>query len=791
MKRTLFFCVAAFLAGIYAAYFVPDLISVLYLGLFSFVLLVLACFKKPVLPYLFMVLFFLFGVLLLHGAQQVEKRPMYAYAGEYVTLCGDIIEEPQVKEGGKQTVIARVNHLSFLQDEVDLSERVRLSVPAGEQKLSFGDSFSAVCLLSVPNSNQNSGGFDFKLYLESKEIFFTGRVERGTLTKTGTFSLTLGEKLYRLNRKCGEAISAVMPKDGAAVLRAVALGDKSTMSDELYENLKVSGLSHMTTVSGMHVTTFISAIYILLSLLKRNKYKFFIPICGVILLFMLFTGASPSVVRASIMSVLALIAYLFYRKEDSLTSLGLSAGIIAVCNPFSVFDIGFILSFGATLGILLFAGPLQKRLFVWLRLDRKKSIWAKGLRAIVATVCVTFSAQLFLLPILSVLFGYVSLWCFITNVLAAPVLSVLLVGGLLIGFLGLLHPWISLPVAGFVYPFVKFFLLIVSTFGKLDFGVVTLGAFSPFGFYVYGLLLVALHGFLTKRYWQMMVTGLCVPVLVICMLVVQIGFPKAQVTFINVGQGDCALIQLPGGVTALVDGGGAEYDTDYDVGEEVVIPYLQKEGVRKLTYVIASHPHGDHIGGLKTVIAEMPIENLLIPAGFSDNPEGADFVELAKARGACVEELSSGDAKLLGKDGLLEVLMPDDNWLFVAEDENDLSLVFRLRYGNNTILFTGDLGESGEAYLVEKYPQKLSATILKAGHHGSGSSTSEAFLDRVAPQYVYIPCGKNHFGHPSDAVLGRLAEYDATVFRADEDLDVTFVLNKREVQSIKKGGKTP
>ena len=162
----------------------------------------------------------------------------------------------------------------------------------------FGDSFTAICLLSKPASLQNSGGFDYKLYLMSKEIFFTGRIEKGTLEKTGTFSLSLSERLYQLNRKCGQAISDALPKEPAALLKAVALGDKSAMSDELKKDLSVSGLSHMTAVSGMYVTTLLSFVYIILSLLKRNKYKFFLPVCGVILLFMLFTGATPSVVRA-------------------------------------------------------------------------------------------------------------------------------------------------------------------------------------------------------------------------------------------------------------------------------------------------------------------------------------------------------------------------------------------------------------------------------------------------------------------------------------------------------------
>ena len=792
MKRKLFFCMAALLAGIYAAYFIPNLISVLFLTILAFVLLVLAVCRKRVLTYLLLVLCFLAGAFYLQSADTIEKRPMHSYVGEYVTICGDVIEEPEKNaKDGTMTVIARVNHLSFLKDEVDLNERMRLFVPAGEKALKFGDSFSAVCLLSLPASNQNSGAFDFKLYLKSKEIFFTGTVERGTLEKTGTFSLSFTERLYQLNRNCGRAISHRLPEESAAVLRAISLGDKSTMSNSLKDDLKISGLSHMTAVSGMHVTTFISAVYILLSLLKRNQYKFFLPVCGVILLFMLFTGASPSVVRASVMSVLALVAYKLYRKEDSLTSLGFAAGIIAVLNPFAVFDVGFILSFGATLGILLFGAPLQNRLLAWFHLAGRKGFWIKILQALVATFSVTFSAQLFLLPLVSVLFGYTSLWGFITNILAAPLLSVMLVCGLLIGFSGLLHPWLSVPVCGFVYPFVKLFLWIVHSFGKLEFGVVTIGIFSLTGFYVYGLLLIAFYGLLKKRYRQALLTGVCVPVLVVCMLVSQVVFPKAQVTFINVGQGDCTLLKLPGGVTALIDGGGSAYDSDYDVGREVVLPYLQKAGVRKLTYVIATHPHSDHIGGLKTVVTEMPVENLLIPIGFCEVGEGATFVNQANELGISVTELFAGNSIPLGKDGVLEVLMPEAIWLEQAESENDTSLVFRFCYGENAVLFPGDLEAGGEAYLAGHASGNLSADILKAGHHGSVGATSEVFLEQIHPQYVYIPCGKNHFGHPSSEVLDRLFKHNVTVFRADEDLDVTFILNKHEIQAIKKGGKTP
>lgn len=790
MKRTLFFCMAAFLVGIYAAYLIPELISVLFLGTLAFFLLIISFFKRETVPYLAVILCFLFGAMYLQGVDRVEKRPLYDYMNEYVTVTGDVIEEVEIDDNGSAKFVAQISHLSFLRDEVDVKEKVRLWIPAGEKIPAFGERFSAVCLFSIPNSKGNSNGFDYRLYLKSKEIFFSGEVEPGTMTVVGRFPLSFTECLYDLNRNCGRAISQVLPEEAAAVLKAVALGDKSTMPDGLYEHLQVSGLSHMTAVSGMHVTTFLTAIYVLLSLLKRNKYKFLFPICGVVLLFMLFTGASPSVVRATIMSVLALVSYLFYRKEDSLTSLGFSAGIIALCNPFSVFDTGFILSFGATLGILLFAEPMMKRVLSLFRLQGKKGFGANLAIAVVTTLCVTLSVQLMLVPIVSMLNGDISLWCFVTNMLAAPVLPFLLVGGLLIGFLGLIHPWVALPVAWFTYPFIKLFLLVVHSFGKLAFGLMALGSFGLFGMYVYGLGLVSFHRLLHKKYLQTALISISCLLLLVCGLLVFIAFPRAQVSFINVGQGDSTLVKLPHNITMLVDGGGAAYETDYDVGKEVVLPYLQKEGVRKLDYVVATHPHQDHIGGLFAVLTEMPVKTLLVPIGFDQEQMGIELLQKAKEKGTQVVYLATGDEVILCDGAHIKVLMPSDEWLRQAENKNDLSLVFELCYGENTVLFMGDLEQAGEEWLIKTSPLEQ-ITVLKAGHHGSAGATGEALLGQVKPQYAYIPCGKNSFGHPSKETLVRLAHSGTVVFRADKDLDVTFIFNKKEIQSIQTGGKTP
>lgn len=516
LKRSVFFCMLAFLAGVYAAYFIPNAICVAPLLFAALFLLVLACFQKCPLSYFFILVFFLTGAIYFSQVDRPERNPLYPYLDEYVTVTADVISDAEKNETtGDMTFTARVRQLSFLKEEISLKENVRMSLPAGEPVPKFGESFQAICRLSLPEDFSDDDGFDYALYLKSKKISFLGDIERGSCKEAGTFSLSLTERLYVINRSCGKSISALLPKDAADLVKAVSLGDTTAMSDELQQSLAFSGLSHMTAVSGMHVTILISVLYMLPSILKRNKHKYILPIVSLILLFMLFTGASPSVVRAAIMSIVSLVAVFFCRRADGITSLGVAAGLIVAINPFSAFNIGFMLSFGATMGILLFAKPLEERVLTLFRLTNCENPVLRILSSIFSLLCVSFSAQILILPIVSRVFGYTSLWGFITNLLTAVLLPFILVAGLFIGFLGLLHPWLAWPVAGFVYPFAKVFLAIASGFGRLEFGVVKISALGPFGFYVYSLVLYGFYQLLKRRYRKMSVSLLSVLMLLL------------------------------------------------------------------------------------------------------------------------------------------------------------------------------------------------------------------------------------------------------------------------------------
>ncbi|MGN1059181.1 MAG: DNA internalization-related competence protein ComEC/Rec2, partial [Clostridia bacterium] len=781
----------ALMAGIYAACLIPDCLPVPLLFLGAWILFVSLFFTKGGRLPFFMILFFLVGAFHLKNADDITKRPLYPYLQEYVTVTADAASEPVYNEqNGSSRITARLRRVSFLDEELEPDETVYLTIPAKEPVPRFGQRFTAVCLFDLPRDAMNRGGFDYALHLKSKGIFFRGKAERGTLAVTGDFPLSAADRLYRLNRRCGRVLARQLPPDAAAVLQAMVLGDSSTMSEELRSCQQVSGLSHVMSVSGMHISTLVSVLYVLFAVLNRNKYKYIWLTGGLILFFMFFTGASPSVMRACIMGILVLVAQVFRRQADPLTSLAAAAGMIVLANPLAAFDAGFMLSFAAMLGLLLLTDPLKKCLLRLFYLEDSTGAAPRLASGMLTYLAVTFSAQLFLLPVVSWIFGYTTLWGFVAGLLAAPLEPVMLVGGLLISFLGLIHPAAAALVSGFTYPFVKLFLLIVYTFGHLKRGLMTIGAFTAFGVYVYGLSLFLFERLLRKKFRQCLVPALSLPVL-LCVYLVFSALPgeTAQLTFINVGQGDCTLLRLPRGVNMLIDGGGTpSHQGDYDVGGQIVLPYLRKAGVRRLDYVIASHPHEDHIRGLTSLLDSVPVERVVVPAGFREDAAGAAFLQKAAERQAAVSELTAGDMLSLSADCTIKALLPDTQWLSAADNENDKSLVLQFQFGRNTALFTGDLETAGEERLVSQTQAEGRTGILKAGHHGSVTSTTDAFLDWAEPQYAYIPCGQNNFGHPAPETLERLAAHGVTVYRADKDKDVTFVLSKTGIRSIRKGG---
>jgi len=250
------------------------------------------------------------------------------------------------------------------------------------------------------------------------------------------------------------------------------------------------------------------------------------------------------------------------------------------------------------------------------------------------------------------------------------------------------------------------------------------------------------------------------------------------VTVIDVGQGDCSLIQLPNGKTVLVDAGsGGVGWNPFDAGTTIVVPFLKKMGVKHIDYIVMTHPHSDHIGGVRPVVKELSV-GTLVDSGFPASEADYEMImEIAKRKNLGLLEVHAGDTLNWDKDCEIKVLSPPKNYIMGGQSPvNENSIVFKLTYKDVSFLFTGDAEKEAGKKIVRAFKDDLLCTFLKVSHHGSKNSlTYNWFLDWAQPVISVICVGQNTWGHPHRGTIKALESYGSLVYRTDRDGTIRFV----------------
>ena len=538
-----------------------------------------------------------------------------------------------------------------------------------------------------------------------------------------------------------EALGECFPDDTAAFAKALLVGEREEMDYETKTALRLSGISHVVAVSGLHVTILFTLVFTLG--LHRRWLTAIIGI-PVLLIFAAVAGFSPSITRACIMQCMMILAMCFEMDYDPPTALAFSVLIMLAVNPLTVLSISFQLSAGCMAGILLLREPLSK----WLRRYLPRYI-ASGM-------AVTLSAISLTTPLAALYFDCVSLVGVLTNLLILWVVTfifwgILAVCGLAVfwswgaGALGWLLSWLIRYVLAVAKILSRFPLAAVYTCN--DYVVVWLA-------FVYVLLAV----FLLQQKKQP-VTLLCCGALGL-LLAVGIGWAEpmmddCRVNVLNVGQGQCILLQSEGR-TWMVDCGG---DDDEDVAD-IAADTLLSRGITRLDGVILTHYDRDHAGALTNLLTRIPADVVLMPD--MEDPEGLrEQIENPV--------IVSSDLALSYGSTEMTLFAP-----LKGETGNESSLCVLFSAANCDILITGDRTALGEALLLN-HTELPKLEILIAGHHGSAYSTSEELLAATKPAIVAVSAGKNNpYGHPAGELLARLNEYGCAVYRTDLDGDLIF-----------------
>jgi competence protein ComEC len=703
------------------------------------------------------------------------------------TILGRIDDRPEHRQGRTRFVL-EAREFGRGTSRHAVRGKIRVTAQGDLSDLGMGDLVTFRGHLRDIRNFGNPGGFDYRRHMALEGIRARSFAQQGSVTLVSPASRRHWRvRLDGLRSDLAGRMERTLnshPESTISTLKALAIGDRSGITPHLREAFTRAGVGHVLAISGLHIgmvaaVTFAAARWLLSwipFMLRRawtRKGAALISLAAVVA-YAVLAGLSASTQRAAIMVAVFLLTYWVGRPHDWLNALAMAALVIAVIHPPAVMSISFQLSFAAVAVILFGLARVSHS-----NGEQQPGIFQRYLRRLLAFLWVSILAILGTLPLVMRYFNEVSLAGPLVNLLVVPLVGMVVVPG---GLLGVLLAGVAPPLADGCWQIaawsLDFMLAIITAVSQWSFAAVQTVTPSEIEIVLfYALAGVVLAWFRGRRY----VWVLCIVLAAGLADGVYWGYQRffkrnLDVTVLDVGQGSANLVQLPGGYTILVDGGGFGDNRVFDVGRSIVAPYLGRLKIRTLDLVVLSHANSDHLNGLIYLL-----EHFTVKAVWS-NHEPADtmgyrlWLEAIRRREITHLPFARLDRRMDHKGVSIEILAPSADFMARREAErwrdlNNNSLVLRVCKEDVSIIFPGDICRDAENEIVRRLgPERLRSTILVVPHHGSRYSSSSTFLEAVRPDEAVVSAGwHNRFGFPHGAVLGRLEDVSSRVWRTDTD----------------------
>jgi competence protein ComEC len=687
-------------------------------------------------------------------------------------------------------------------DGREASGKVRVNVRDEALPAGYGDRVSLSGRLYPPRGYRNPGGFDYPAYLARHGVHAVLSLSRGTDVRVFEQGSGVLRAIQDIRDRIRQAMLAGLKGDGSAILLAMTIGEEGSLTEDLRERFMAAGVTHIISISGSHLGMVAVICFWLtrsaLFLLPERSYHWLtihadprkiaalatvIPV----VFYAFLAGGQVATIRSLIMILAGLTTLILDREEDLPSALAIAAFISLIADPQALFDISFQLSY---LSVLCIAFVVSTWNALELRPDTRAG---KLLHSGLLLFSISVAAALVTGPLVAFYFHQVSFAGIAANMVVVPFAGAVVVPlGLTSGILSILTG--SLPFAVVNQFFADVFVALVSFFARIPFAAVHLPSPGPLLAIGHAGLLIASALWFRARLFathrpleapkQPPRGALAAMAISAAAIVLSAAFPllrphESQVTFVDVGQGDCALVETAAGRTILIDGGGTR-DNRFDVGRSVLAPYLWDRGIRDIDLVILSHPHPDHMNGLRAVLRKFTVREVWGSGLDTDLPGYADLQEIIRQRRIPFRKVSEGDHMRIG-EVYIAVLHPGatvrQRTKKAYAAENDRSLVVRLELAGRTLLFAGDIHAEGERELQRNVPD-LAVDLVKVPHHGSRTSSSRDLVAAFRPAVAVITVGDgNPYHHPSRSTETRYRENGATVYRTDRHGAITVRLS--------------
>lgn len=688
--------------------------------------------------------------------------------GDPGVLAGRLIGDPTSRaRGGERSTVFDIEALAWRADGADtrsLRGRVRVTLRAPALQADDGDTLLLRTRLRRAPGERNPGGFDYRAFLARQGIDALATVRpEGVLEVRGGAGAFWREHLVRpLRQAVRRALTRHLSGDVAGVLQGMLLGDRFAIPAQVQERFRHTGLAHALVISGLHVGLVALFVLTVLRLVGLPPPAAQVATTVALLLYAAAAGLQAPVVRATVMAAILLLGRAVRRRGEGGNSLGVAAVVLLAADPAALLTLSFQLSFAATAAILALCGPLER----WLR-ERDEGGHRNVHRWLLTPLAVTLAAQTGTAPFVLWHFQQWAPLSILSNLVVVPLLGLCVCLGLLTALLGSVWTVALLPLSGATWLAMTLLLGVVDLCAAVP--PLTVARPGMEALLALASLVVPAWPARHSRRWRVVWLLVALGWANIAVWSARIDDGTLRVVFLDVGQGDAAVVHLPGGGTLVVDAG--EASPRYDAGERVVAPYLRRAGIGRIDAVIASHPHSDHVGGLVYLLESFEVDHYVDAGQAYDSWTSRRLRELIDEKQIAYRRVAAGDSLRFpgGVTGL--VLHPTADYVTPdgrsAHGLNNGSVAFRLDYAGRRLLFTGDIEAETEPAL-RAWGARLRADVLKAAHHGSRTSSGEAFLDSVGASVAVVSVGAfNRFGHPATQVLQRLREDGTRARRTD------------------------
>ncbi len=617
---------------------------------------------------------------------------------------------------------------TFIIKEKNKTEKILVNYYETIDKINLGDKVKIKGTLKLPSKNTVPNLFNYRKYLNNNNIYYILTASEITKIKNNTKILThYKNKLQKyINRKKAHTY-----------LNIFILSNKNDLDKEVLNSYQTNGLSHLFSISGMHITLLLGTILKLLDKVSYNRYYKYILLIIILIIYMYLTDFTPSILRSGIMFILLTLNKLFNFKIKTKNIIMLTFIIIVLINPYYIYNLGFQLSYLISFYLIIFAHIINKH----------KNYFKKLFITSLISFLVSF-------PIIISNYYQVNLLSILINLLFVPIISYIV---LPLAFITLILPTDSLLILT-----MDILEGISLSLTNINYLLLELPKPSIYLIIIYYAIITLL--LINKKCFISLLTTIFIHK-------ISINFnPNMEILFLDVSQGDSILLHYPHNkYNILIDTGG---NYNYEISKNIIIPYLKSKGINKIDYLILTHGDYDHMGESINLIENFKVEKVIFNCGeFNDlEKELIKVLEKKKIKYySCIKELNIDNSKLY----FLQTKEYDN--------ENDNSNVIYTKLSGYKFMFMGDASSiTTEKEILNKY-NLPDIDVLKVGHHGSRTSSSKDFINEINPKYSIISVGKNNrYGHPNKEVLNNLE--NSKIYRTDQDGSIMFKIKNNKLK---------